>query len=189
MIKEHKAAMKETIRMMKANATTPEDWMAIKELKSHMKAEIKHEWKGFQELKKSFKKNHKDAKYATERLMAKHVADLTIPDNSELPANTHAIKTWKLLNPGTVAWPAGCELRIVSKHGDSLNGPERVVLDRPVEPQQEVDVSVPFITPAEPGRYVAYYRMATPEGAKFGQRMWVSFVVPTTPAQDVAMTQ
>lgn len=41
----------------------------------------------------------------------------------------------------------------------------------PVE--QELDVAVDFVAPNLPGRYVSYWRMATPSGQKFGQRVWV----------------
>jgi len=166
-LKERKCAMKETLRAMKETASSKEDKKAIKEYKEQMRTEFKDAWKGF----KQFQKN-------ADRLMARHVADVTIPDNSELPADTPVTKTWRLRNPGTTEWPAGSQLLFISHRGDSLDGPERVVLEAPVFPQQEVEVSVPFITPTEPGRYVGYYRMATPDGAKFGQRVWVSFLIP-----------
>lgn len=41
----------------------------------------------------------------------------------------------------------------------------------PVE--QELDVAVDFVAPNLPGRYVSYWRMASPSGQKFGQRVWV----------------
>jgi len=189
--------MKEQIRMMKANAVTEEDRQAIKELKEHMKAAkqaLKEEWRAekfqWKEYKKCDKKDKKDKKEwkcdrkdkkcdKTDRFVAKHVADLTIPDNSELSADSPVTKTWRLRNAGFIAWPADSQLIFISRRGDNLNGPERVFVGA-VEPQQEVDVSVTFITPPEPGRYIGYYRMATGDGAKFGQRVWVSFIIPAT---------
>lgn len=38
---------------------------------------------------------------------------------------------------------------------------------------QELDVAVDFISPQLPGRYISYWRMASPSGPKFGQRVWV----------------
>lgn len=38
---------------------------------------------------------------------------------------------------------------------------------------QELDVAVDFISPELPGRYISYWRMASPSGQKFGQRVWV----------------
>lgn len=37
----------------------------------------------------------------------------------------------------------------------------------------ELDVAVDFIAPEHPGRYISYWRMASPSGQKFGQRVWV----------------
>jgi len=126
-------------------------------------------WKGF---------DHKQFKQSC--FAAKHVADVTIPDNSELPVDTPVTKTWRLRNTGAIPWPADSQLIFISHRGDNLNGPERVPVGS-VEPGQEVDVSVTFITPSEPGRYVGYYRMASAE-SKFGQRVWVAFIVPTAAA-------
>jgi hypothetical protein len=165
---EHKHAMKETLRAMKASA---EDKQTIKEFKEKMRMECKEAWKDY----KHYQKNY-------DRLSAKHVADVTIPDNSELPADTPVTKTWKLKNNGNAAWPAGSQLLFISQRGDNLNGPEKVDVEGPVLPQQEVNVSVTFITPSERGRYVGYYRMATPNGDKFGKKVWVSFVVPVPSA-------
>jgi len=178
--------MKEHIKMMKANATTEEDRQAIKEVKRQMKSECKAMWHEMKSVRKAHKAewkadraNWKEDKKCekNERLVAKHVADVTIPDNSELPADTPVTKTWRLRNAGFFAWPADSQLIFVSRRGDNLNGPERVLVGA-VEPQQEVEVSVTFITPTEPGRYIGYYRMATGDGIKFGQRVWVSFIIP-----------
>jgi next-to-BRCA1 protein 1 len=37
----------------------------------------------------------------------------------------------------------------------------------------ELDVAADFVSPALPGRYISYWRMAYPSGGKFGQRVWV----------------
>jgi len=176
--------MKEAVRAMKANAVTKEDKEAVKECKAMMKAELKDTFKAFKKEKK-YGKHEKNP----DRLKSKHVADVTIPDNSLLPPDTHVTKTWRLRNNGAIAWPAGCELLFISRLGDNINGPEKVALTEPVLPDQEVDVSVSFITPAESGRYVGYYRLASPEGDKFGQRVWVSFLIPSPSAPTDAKPQ
>lgn len=38
---------------------------------------------------------------------------------------------------------------------------------------QELDVSIRFISPKHSGRYISYWRLASPSGEKFGQRVWV----------------
>lgn len=195
---------KEAIKAFKV--AMKEEWKdAWKDMKKMHKEEEKDEKKERKEEKKDKKekkdkrdkhhhdkhheKHHKCERGARdERLMARHVADVTIPDNSTLPADTPVIKTWRLKNVGTAAWPAESQLVFVSRHGDNLNGPERVPVAGPVEPGQELEVSVPFITPAEPGRYVGYYRLATADGVKFGQRVWVSFLIPAAPANTTTPT-
>lgn len=37
----------------------------------------------------------------------------------------------------------------------------------------ELDIAVDFVAPDLPGRYISYWRMASPTGQKFGQRVWV----------------
>jgi len=166
---------------MKREAKTEEEKQGLKELKEQWKKEIretrselKADGKLDREAWKSLKRSGKGDKKA--RLVARHVEDVTIPDGTELPPNTPFIKTWKIRNEGP-AWPTGSQLLFVSHKGDNLNGPERVIIKGEVLPGQEVEVSVPLITPNESGRYVGYYRMVTPDGVKFGQRVWVSFVV------------
>lgn len=43
----------------------------------------------------------------------------------------------------------------------------------------ELDVKVDFVAPELPGRYISYWRMASSDGAKFGQRVWVLIHVLT----------
>ena len=38
---------------------------------------------------------------------------------------------------------------------------------------RELDIAVDFRAPESPGRYISYWRMASPSGQKFGQRVWV----------------
>lgn len=45
---------------------------------------------------------------------------------------------------------------------------------------QEIDVGVDFVTPAKPGGYVSYWRLASPTGQMFGQRVWVFIQVCST---------
>jgi len=176
-LKELKALMKREIRMAKADfahcrSSDKDAWKAWKESMKDKKDKMEKKDK----KEKREKKDKEERREKKARFVARHVADLTIPDGAELPPDTPFLKTWRIRNEG-VAWPAGCQLLFVSHKGDNLNGPERVDIKGDVQPGQEIDVSVPIITPTEPGRYVGYYRMVTPDGVKFGQRVWVSFVV------------
>jgi hypothetical protein len=176
--------MKESWKAKKREGTlTEEEVNEMKELKHQLKKEFRQlqseRWqkrKCDKEAWKAMKHARCEGKEKKARFVARHVQDVTIPDGTELPPNTPFLKTWKIRNEGP-AWPAGCQLLFVSHKGDNLNGPERVAIKGDIMPGQEIEVSVPLITPNEPGRYVGYYRMVTPDGIKFGQRVWVSFVV------------
>jgi len=120
------------------------------------------------------------------KLIARHVKDVTIEDGTEIAANTPFTKTWRIRNDGLVPWPVGCRLLFVSRNGDNMRGPESVPVpvEGPVASGQEVDIAVPLVAPSEPGRYTGYWRLCTPEGRKFGQRVWVMIVVPGTSSSD-----
>lgn len=48
-----------------------------------------------------------------------------------------------------------------------------MLIQKVLQPGEEMDISVPLVAPNAPGRYTAYFRLAGPEGKKFGQRVWV----------------
>ena len=50
-----------------------------------------------------------------------------------------------------------------------------------LNPWEETDVTVDFLAPAKPGRYISYWRLALPSGVKFGQQIWVHIQVVTLP--------
>lgn len=210
-IKQRKHAMRETLQAMKQSASTREEKEAVKEFKKKMKAEYKEAKKEkYGEMKekhgekkekhgeKREKRGEKKEKHEKkekkekkgkhgEKLKVTHLADVTIPDNSELPANTLVTKTWRMKNTGKTAWPVGSQLIFVSRRSDDkTNGGN--VSGEPVLPQQEVDVSVTFITPSDPGQYICYYRMTTPDGDKFGKKVWALFLIGA-PAVNTAMVQ
>jgi len=116
---------------------------------------------------------------AESKLVARHVKDVTIEDGMQIPAGTPFVKTWRVRNEGP-AWPAGCQFLFLSKRcGDNMSGPDFVTIEKALETNEEVDVSVNLIAPTKPGRYTGFWKLCTPNGRKFGQRMWVSIVVPT----------
>lgn len=127
--------------------------------------------------KKYEKQMEKEFEKEKDKLFARFAKDVTVEDGYQLSPNVPFVKTWRLRNEGSVAWPLGSVLKFVGKHSDNLSGPEAIAVE-PIAPGQEVDVSVNLVSPAKPGRYTGYWRMCTAEGKKFGQRVWVSIVVP-----------
>jgi len=121
------------------------------------------------------------------RYLARFVADVTVEDGTNVSPSQSLVKIWKLRNESTVAWPENTRLAFVG--GDKLANVEAVAVPA-VEPGTEVDIAVDMVAPAKPGRYVGYWRLAAPDGTRFGQRVWVDItVIPpdtTSPAVPVS---
>ncbi|KAF5021197.1 hypothetical protein F66182_6786 [Fusarium sp. NRRL 66182] len=109
----------------------------------------------------------------------------TIQDGTILPPNHVFEQTWTICNQGKENWPAGCSVRFVSGdymgHVDSnhpagiselVSASESTVCYAPLAPGQEFPFTVLLRTPARPGKVISYWRLTTPDGEKFGHRLW-----------------
>jgi hypothetical protein len=105
------------------------------------------------------------------------VADITFPDSAVVQACSTLTKVWRIKNDGNVAWPTGTFLSACG--GDNLSGEKKefVLVPTTVLPDEELDVAVALTAPGSCGRYVAYYKLTTPEGKYFGQRLWADINV------------
>lgn len=104
------------------------------------------------------------------------VADVTFPDSSSVLPGSVLNKVWRIKNDGVVAWPAG--VCLVASGGDDLSeSGHRFVVPTPVNPGEEVEAGVVLTAPRNGGRYVAYFRLTTPHGCSFGQRLWADITV------------
>ena len=54
------------------------------------------------------------------------MADVTVPDKTEIYADHKFVKTWRLLNAGTCTWTTKYSLYFVS--GKQMFGPDRKML-------------------------------------------------------------
>lgn len=117
------------------------------------------------------------------------VADVTIPDDTVLPAGTGFVKTWRIRNNGNCPWPAGTAWFFAG--GYQMTGPDWIGV--PVTaPGGTVDVSVNLMSPAEPGTYTGYWGLRLPGDQELEQRYFVRIVVPAptaTPAPATATPQ
>lgn len=113
-------------------------------------------------------------KPARTKLESRFIQDVTIIDGTMMAPGTHFTKIWRMRNNGTAVWPSGTQL--VWMGGDNLSDKGSAELEIPVDGcavNEELDIAVDFIAPLRPGRYISYWRMASPSGQKFGQRVWV----------------
>ncbi|MCB9563445.1 MAG: peptidoglycan DD-metalloendopeptidase family protein [Kofleriaceae bacterium] len=108
---------------------------------------------------------------------AAYVADVTIPDGTEVVAGTPFVKTWRLRNTGTTTWGDGYALVHV-------DGPDFAGVAAPVAaaPGAEVVVSVP-LSAAGDGLQRSSWRVAH-DGVAFGETVWVEVTVVASPSVD-----
>ncbi|HUI88904.1 MAG TPA: NBR1-Ig-like domain-containing protein [Anaerolineales bacterium] len=76
--------------------------------------------------------------------------DVNVPDNTQMTAGQSFVKTWKVKNSGTCTWGAGYQ--IIFSSGTNMSGQPQS-LPIPVTPGQEIEISVNFIAPNQPGSY------------------------------------
>jgi peptidoglycan hydrolase-like protein with peptidoglycan-binding domain len=99
--------------------------------------------------------------------VASFVADVTIPDDTNIGVNKTFTKTWKLKNVGSCTWTSG--YRVVFASGDQMGGPDSQQLTNgTVAPNQTIDVSVDLKAPANAGTYKGNWQLREPGGAVFG---------------------
>ncbi|KAI9699738.1 MAG: hypothetical protein M1836_002773 [Candelina mexicana] len=128
-------------------------------------------------------------KPSTAGLHAHFVRD-TVADGTALQPAYRFEQVWTLRNPGPSPWPAGCSVRRVggddmlnveSNHPSSVsdvnNATETNVIERIVEPGEEVDFRITLKTPEREGRSVSYWRIKDAQGNAFGHRLWCDITV------------
>jgi len=172
--KEQRQLLKEKMKALKDNANTDKKLLKnqIQDLRSQVMAHR-------QELKRMPKEAIMQARF---------VKDVTLTDGMEVAPGAKIVKTWRLRNESGKAWPEGTRLLWVGKQADRMGAEEETPVPSCL-PGQEIDIAVPLVAPVEPGRYTAYFRLASPAGKpgnmrKFGQRLWASVVVYGSSSSD-----
>ncbi|KAL6235118.1 hypothetical protein BDW75DRAFT_230622 [Aspergillus navahoensis] len=114
----------------------------------------------------------------------------TISDGTAMQPNQVFQQTWKLYNPGPLAWPAGSNVRFVG--GDSMfnvdtNHPSSLAsvtaamesnkLTHPLEAGQSAQFTVSLKAPRRLGSAISYWRMKLADGTPFGHRLWCDIQV------------
>ena len=111
------------------------------------------------------------------------VADVTVPDNTNLKQGTGFVKTWRIRNTGTCAWNANYAL--IFTNGNQMGSPTSVPFPA-TAPGETMDLSVPLVAPASDGAYTAKYELHDASGNPFpidgGRYVWVMITVGTTTA-------
>lgn len=110
-------------------------------------------------------------------LLARFVRDVTIPDGFEMDGGRAFVKTWRFRNDSPRGWTTGSRLLFVGKNSDRMGALDSLPVAAVLQPGDECDISVSLVSPNEPGRYTAYFRLADAAGRKFGQRVCVQIHV------------
>ncbi|MBN2006401.1 MAG: hypothetical protein JXA21_23820 [Anaerolineae bacterium] len=118
------------------------------------------------------------------------LSDVTIPDYSEVEGGKSFVKTWRVSNNGTCAWPTGAKL--VFSEGEQMGAPKSVAV-KALAPGEKTDISVTFKAPTAGGVHQSAWRMSDDKGALFGPRLTVIVKVGTgsatpTPAKPGSAT-
>lgn len=106
---------------------------------------------------------------------AAFVADVTVPDGTQLAPASPFTKTWTLSNTGCAEWPSGLQAVFVS--GNQMGGPASTALQGATAAGQSRDVAMDFVAPDNPGAYQANYQFVTPDNQPFGPEFHVQIEV------------
>ncbi|KAI8962879.1 hypothetical protein F5Y11DRAFT_321285 [Daldinia sp. FL1419] len=120
----------------------------------------------------------------------------TIADGTILPPNHTFEQVWVVRNEGAVPWPAGCSVKFVG--GDYMgavdpahpagihelvSASESTICYNALNPGQEFPFTVLMRTPDREGKVISYWRLTTPDGVKFGHKLWCDVTVQTPPSK------
>lgn len=110
---------------------------------------------------------------------AAFVADITVPDGTQLAPTQAFTKIWRVSNPaGGCAWGPGYQFVFVS--GSAMTSSTVVPVPN-TPPGATADLAVPMTAPTQPANYVGSWRLRAPNAALFGGTMSVKITVPGAP--------
>jgi hypothetical protein len=107
------------------------------------------------------------------------VADVTIPDNTNMSPGEDFDKTWRLRNSGTCTWNSEYDLVFVD--GAIMGGPASKPLTGAVAPGNTVDLTVDLTAPGSNGTHRGNWRLRNNRDVLFGLTFYVQIVVGPTP--------
>ena len=120
---------------------------------------------------------------------ASFVADMTIPDNTEIEAGATFIKTWRIANTGTCIW--GPDYILVYYSDERMGAPASIPLSVTF-PGQNMDLSISLTAPSTAGSHRANFVIKNPEGLIMkindDSRLWLIIQVKNSSAPAAAPT-
>ncbi len=110
---------------------------------------------------------------------AGYVADVTIPDGTNMAPGQGFEKKWKLQNTGSCTWSTSYQLAFSS---GALMGGAPSFIKVPVPPGNQADVAVQLTAPTTAGSYTGTWRMQNANGQAFGNFITVVITVGSSSA-------
>ncbi|KAL3458524.1 hypothetical protein BJX64DRAFT_266626 [Aspergillus heterothallicus] len=122
----------------------------------------------------------------------------TVADRTVMRPSQVFQQTWKLYNPGPLAWPAGTNVRFVG--GDSMfnvdtNHPSSLAsvtaamesnkLSSPLQVGERAEFTVTLRTPKRLGTAISYWRLKLDDGTPFGHKLWCDVQVRDEPEEEL----
>jgi hypothetical protein len=102
------------------------------------------------------------------------VADVTIPDFTEVAPAQRLDKIWRLSNTGACTWDSGYQFVFVS--GEQMNAaPSQALSETP--PGGTADIQVTMYAPSAPGAYTGRWKLKDSSGQFFGTLVTIKVVV------------
>ena len=87
--------------------------------------------------------------------------------------NQGIMKTWKIKNTGTKSLPKGLMVKYSGRNNNPMVSTEQFYVgnDNEIKPNEEFTVTICIKTPECYGRFSSNWRLCTPDGKKFGQKL------------------
>jgi hypothetical protein len=106
----------------------------------------------------------------------KYLADLTIPDGTQVPAGSPVDKRWQVENNGTCNWNHSYRLKLIA--GPDLGTPAEQAL-YPARSGTQAVIQIIFNAPNDPGTYHSAWQAVSPQGQPFGDPIFLEITVPS----------
>jgi hypothetical protein len=103
-----------------------------------------------------------------------YLEDITIPDGSPASLGEVLDKQWKVENAGTCNWDSSYRIKLIA--GPPLEAPSEQAL-YPARSGSQATIRIIFTAPDEAGRYRSAWQAYDPQGAPFGDPIFIEFVV------------
>jgi hypothetical protein len=102
--------------------------------------------------------------------------DLTLPDQTVVDPGAALDKRWSVENSGSCDWGPG--YRLIRVSDDAFSAVDEIAL-YPASAGSNAVWQVQLVAPAEPGEHISIWQASAPDGARFGEQVYLWVVIAT----------